>query len=116
MRSLVCAQCHVEYYFGENNYLIFPWDKGYSADAMEATKMKWTYMLTGFILYPVHQCLKPSTPIMNYIKPVFMPREEFHVLIVICPITGKEVLNLLIIILQVHSKYSSNLPGMPQTK
>ena len=38
MRSLVCAQCHVEYYFGEDNYLIFPWDKGYSADEMEAYK------------------------------------------------------------------------------
>ncbi len=35
MRSLVCAQCHVEYYFGEDNYLIFPWDQGYSADEME---------------------------------------------------------------------------------
>jgi nitrite reductase (cytochrome c-552) len=37
MRSLVCAQCHVEYYFkGENKYLTFPWDKGFSADDMEA--------------------------------------------------------------------------------
>jgi nitrite reductase (cytochrome c-552) len=36
MRSLVCAQCHVEYYFGANNYLIFPWDKGFSAEEMEA--------------------------------------------------------------------------------
>ncbi|MDT3740003.1 MAG: ammonia-forming cytochrome c nitrite reductase [Candidatus Kapabacteria bacterium] len=36
MRSLVCAQCHVEYYFkNENKYLVFPWDKGYSADNME---------------------------------------------------------------------------------
>jgi nitrite reductase (cytochrome c-552) len=37
MRSLVCAQCHVEYYFkGKNEkYLTFPWDKGFSADAME---------------------------------------------------------------------------------
>ncbi|MCB9249636.1 MAG: ammonia-forming cytochrome c nitrite reductase [Ignavibacteriales bacterium] len=36
MRSLVCAQCHVEYYFKkESNYLTFPWDKGFSADAME---------------------------------------------------------------------------------
>lgn len=34
MRSLTCAQCHVEYYFGENNYLIFPWDKGTTAEAM----------------------------------------------------------------------------------
>jgi nitrite reductase (cytochrome c-552) len=36
MRSLVCAQCHVEYYFkGEGKYLTFPWDKGFSAEAME---------------------------------------------------------------------------------
>jgi nitrite reductase (cytochrome c-552) len=37
MRSLVCAQCHVEYFFkGEGKYLTFPWDKGFSADSMEA--------------------------------------------------------------------------------
>ncbi|MCX7611194.1 MAG: ammonia-forming cytochrome c nitrite reductase [Ignavibacterium sp.] len=36
MRSLVCAQCHVEYYFkGDGKYLVFPWDKGFSADEME---------------------------------------------------------------------------------
>lgn len=36
MRSLVCAQCHVEYYFkGEGRYLTFPWEKGFSADNME---------------------------------------------------------------------------------
>lgn len=39
MRSLVCAQCHVEYYFDKKkvegaNYLTFPWDKGMSADDM----------------------------------------------------------------------------------
>ncbi len=32
MRSLTCAQCHVEYYFGDGNYLIFPWDKGMRAE------------------------------------------------------------------------------------
>ena len=37
MRSYVCAQCHVEYYFkGEGKYLTFPWDKGFSPDDMEA--------------------------------------------------------------------------------
>lgn len=38
MRSLVCAQCHVEYYFkgSAEKYLTFPWDKGYSAEEMEA--------------------------------------------------------------------------------
>ncbi len=37
MRSLVCAQCHVEYYFkGDGKYLTFPWDKGFSADSMES--------------------------------------------------------------------------------
>ncbi|TNF44968.1 MAG: ammonia-forming cytochrome c nitrite reductase [Bacteroidetes bacterium] len=40
MRSLVCAQCHVEYYFDKKvaegaNYLKFPWDKGFSAENME---------------------------------------------------------------------------------
>jgi nitrite reductase (cytochrome c-552) len=40
MRSLVCAQCHVEYYFNKENvegvpYLTFPWDKGFSVEAME---------------------------------------------------------------------------------
>jgi len=40
MRSLVCAQCHVEYYFknddaaGMKNYLTFPWHKGTSVEAM----------------------------------------------------------------------------------
>ncbi|MCC7146488.1 MAG: ammonia-forming cytochrome c nitrite reductase subunit c552 [Phycisphaeraceae bacterium] len=37
MRSLVCAQCHVEYYFkGDGKYLTFPWDKGTSVENMEA--------------------------------------------------------------------------------
>ncbi len=36
-RRLVCAQCHVEYYFkGEGKYLTFPWDEGTSVEAMEA--------------------------------------------------------------------------------
>lgn len=40
MRSLVCAQCHVEYYFNKEvvegvPYLTFPWDNGFSVEAME---------------------------------------------------------------------------------
>lgn len=40
MRSLVCAQCHVEYYFNKKkiegvNYLTFPWDQGMSVDSIE---------------------------------------------------------------------------------
>lgn len=36
MRSLVCAQCHVEYYFkGDGKYLTFPWDKGTTVEDME---------------------------------------------------------------------------------
>ncbi len=37
MRSLVCAQCHVEYYFKgkEDKYLTFPTKYGLSAEAME---------------------------------------------------------------------------------
>lgn len=36
MRSLVCAQCHVEYYFkGDGKYLTFPWDKGNAVSEIE---------------------------------------------------------------------------------
>ena len=42
MRSLVCAQCHVEYYFDKKHegaegsaYLTLPWDNGYKAEDME---------------------------------------------------------------------------------
>jgi len=40
MRSLVCAQCHVEYYFNKKKvegaqYLTFPWDKGMNVDLIE---------------------------------------------------------------------------------
>lgn len=42
MRSLVCAQCHVEYYFDKNkpgkegaSYLVFPWKDGMNVEAME---------------------------------------------------------------------------------
>lgn len=37
MRSLVCAQCHVTYYFQDKktNKLIFPWDDGLNADEMD---------------------------------------------------------------------------------
>ncbi|MCM8532766.1 MAG: ammonia-forming cytochrome c nitrite reductase [Lentisphaeraceae bacterium] len=33
-RTLVCAQCHVEYYF-KDQYLVFPWAKGTKAENME---------------------------------------------------------------------------------
>jgi nitrite reductase (cytochrome c-552) len=40
MRTLVCAQCHVEYYFNKKitegvNYLVFPWKNGTSLENME---------------------------------------------------------------------------------
>lgn len=47
MRSLVCAQCHVEYYFkGDGKYLTFPWDKGFTVEDIEAY-----YDETGFSDY-----------------------------------------------------------------
>jgi nitrite reductase (cytochrome c-552) len=38
MRTMVCAQCHVEYYFHpdpDNRKLIFPWDEGFDPGDME---------------------------------------------------------------------------------
>lgn len=37
MRTVVCANCHVEYYFkGDGKYLTFPWDNGTDAESMIA--------------------------------------------------------------------------------
>lgn len=53
MRSMVCAQCHVEYYFkGDGKYLTFPWDGGMTVEAMEkyydeADYKDWTHALSG---------------------------------------------------------------------
>jgi nitrite reductase (cytochrome c-552) len=53
MRSLVCAQCHVEYYFaGEERRLVFPWHKGLESDSMlayfdEIEFNDWTHAETG---------------------------------------------------------------------
>lgn len=51
-RSLVCAQCHVEYYFkGPEKYLTFPWDQGMGVEEMEkyydnANFSDWTHSLS----------------------------------------------------------------------
>jgi len=53
MRTYVCAQCHVEYYFqGDNKLLTFPWEKGLSIDNIdeyyqEAGFTDWTHKETG---------------------------------------------------------------------
>lgn len=53
MRSYVCAQCHVEYYFqGENKLLTFPWTEGLTIDNIEDYYIKagfkdWTHKETG---------------------------------------------------------------------
>lgn len=53
MRSLVCAQCHVEYHFkGPDKYLKFPWDNGLSAEDFakyyaDAKFSDWTHSISG---------------------------------------------------------------------
>ncbi len=53
MRTVVCANCHVEYYFkGDGKYLTFPWAKGTNIDQIvayyEETGFKdWVYPNTG---------------------------------------------------------------------
>jgi nitrite reductase (cytochrome c-552) len=52
MRTLVCAQCHVEYYFkGKGNELTFPWDQGTTPEQMEqyfdeAQFADWTHAIS----------------------------------------------------------------------
>ncbi len=44
MRTLVCAQCHVEYYFkGKGKYLTFPWDEGFTVEDIESYYDKANY-------------------------------------------------------------------------
>lgn len=53
MRTVVCANCHVEYYFdGPGKYLVFPWDKGTKVEDMikyyeEEGFSDWTYPETN---------------------------------------------------------------------
>ena len=53
MRTYVCAQCHVEYYFkGDNKVLTFPWSQGLSIDDIEryyeqANFKDWVHKETG---------------------------------------------------------------------
>src|SRR5690606_37921994 len=53
MRSLVCAQCHVEYYFkGDGKLVTYPWAQGLRAEQIEAYYdaegfSDWTHAETG---------------------------------------------------------------------
>lgn len=51
MRSFVCGQCHVEYYFdGPGNTLTFPWSKGLNIDdeyADSTNHVDWIHKTTG---------------------------------------------------------------------
>ena len=53
MRSYVCAQCHVEYYFrGDDKVLTFPWNNGLDVDQIfdryvEIGHVDWTHATTG---------------------------------------------------------------------
>lgn len=53
MRSFVCGQCHVEYYFkGDTKKLVYPWAKGLKADQIldyykEDGHKDWVHALTG---------------------------------------------------------------------
>src|SRR5690349_881954 len=53
MRTVVCANCHVEYYFkGDDKYLVFPWAKGTKVDEIivyyeEAGFKDWEYPEAG---------------------------------------------------------------------
>lgn len=57
MRSLVCAQCHVSYYFKDKqtNHLVFPWDEGFKADDFDRYYEKngfveWVHPVSGTLM------------------------------------------------------------------
>jgi nitrite reductase (cytochrome c-552) len=55
MRTVVCANCHVEYYFaGDGKYLTFPWDEGTKVEEMYAY-----YTEVGFKDWEYPEALTP---------------------------------------------------------
>jgi nitrite reductase (cytochrome c-552) len=71
MRTYVCAQCHVEYYFlGEDKVLTFPWSQGYTIDDIESHYDRygfrdWVHAETGApmikIQHPEYEMYTTST-------------------------------------------------------
>jgi nitrite reductase (cytochrome c-552) len=68
MRTYVCAQCHVEYYFkGQEKTLVYPWDKGLKVDDMlayydEVGHKDWNHAITGA---PVLKAQHPEFELWN---------------------------------------------------
>ena len=69
MRSFVCGQCHVEYYFkGAEKRLTYPWDKGLKVDAIadyydEIGFKDWTHAKTG------HRAAQGPAPRVRDVEP-----------------------------------------------
>lgn len=68
MRSFVCGQCHVEYYFkGDDKRLVYPWKKGLKADQILAEYKEnghkdWIHAMTGA---PVLKAQHPEFEMFN---------------------------------------------------
>ena len=68
MRTYVCGQCHVEYYFdGPEKRLTYPWDKGLTADSIlayyeEDGHRDWTHAISGA---PVLKAQHPEFELYN---------------------------------------------------
>jgi nitrite reductase (cytochrome c-552) len=68
MRSYVCGQCHVEYYFeGPEKRLVYPWSRGLTADSILAVYQEnghvdWTHAVSGA---PVLKAQHPEFEMYN---------------------------------------------------
>ena len=68
MRTYVCAQCHVEYYFkGKEKQLVYPWEKGLKVDQIlayydEVGHKDWNHAITGA---PVLKAQHPEFELWN---------------------------------------------------
>ncbi|MGQ9501821.1 MAG: ammonia-forming cytochrome c nitrite reductase subunit c552 [Anaerolineae bacterium] len=55
MRSVVCANCHVEYYFqGDDKHLVFPWANGTRIEKIAQYYADTSFEDWGNILRPAH--------------------------------------------------------------
>jgi len=81
MRSFVCAQCHVEYYFrGDRKMLTYPWSKGVRVEDIESYYDEigfkdWVHEETGA---PVLKAQHPEFEMWN--QGIHAPQEAARIL------------------------------------
>ena len=116
MRSLVCAQCHAEYYFqGEDRILALPWDQGYTVENIEAYYDSINFTDFTHKLSRAH-LIKAQHPDSSYSRWAFTGKEAFPAENAICLLSGKMRTGTTTIISKPVGDDRPYLPSLPPGK